>query len=571
MKTQVILPLRKLQPTEKYESVIVRVTDLNVSNEEHAIQMNATGHNVWRADVFNPVTSQVDKINYFFDVTVSSKGLFGRNYNKMRSTMYKMKEASVIRQVFDETNIPNDEIISHLKDIIIESDALSLLDCTQQIEDFCKDINFKMDAAEQIYKSLLAEIDKSSQKQLLLCIIVFGNLFKSYHTIASRILKPELMWTLLNSLASYNSMDLTVSSSEYMFDVAKVFCRIVLGKQYCFLSAISILYPFFEEKYISNRLIEAVRRKETLVAEPGGEETENIIFTLFEKVFQRAESEQARRLLEQLILHIPLKEAMKIYKNLQTKDSALVISGGIQSVLHATLLESVRLFLRSQKRSIDELKQLMELTDMIQEISIASRSELENAIVSCVISVMRSQTEALKEMILRKDLFVTVKSQLNLIKRLTSLRLPYLHFLLFDILVDAKFVEALSRAENVWFCECFDNAILNIKREGNEPKKQMEDVYTYLARAFEFCALRHSKELITYIDKIGIEYLKAIDLKKLMRMAKVIEELAETNTSIGDLFKEHVQSILKHQYESNYHEMLIDLCGTNGKLRINSR
>ena len=38
----------------------------------------------------------------------------------------------------------------------------------------------------------------------------------------------------------------------------------------------------------------------------------------------------------------------------------------------------------------------------------------------------------------------------------------------------------------------------------------------------------------------------------------MIEELTEKNASIGDLFKGHVQAILKDQYESNYHEMLMN-------------
>ena len=197
---------------------------------------------------------------------------------------------------------------------------------------------------------------------------------------------------------------------------------------------------------------------------------------------------------------------MKICIDLKERDSDLFFSGDGQSLLHGTLLESVRSFLRSPKRNIEELKQCIEMTETIPEIATSSKLELKDAIVSCVSTVKQSQMEVLKELILRKGLFTTEKTQLYLIKSFTSLRLPRLHSLLFDILMDAQFSEASSKAETVWFRDCFDNAILHIKREENEEKK-LEYVYKYLAKAQKICTLRHS-ELASYLDKIGIESVR---------------------------------------------------------------
>ena len=121
-------------------------------------------------------------------------------------------------------------------------------------------MKFRSEDIKLIYKTLIDEIDRKSNKQLLLCVVVFGNLFQSYYTIASNILKPEMSYTLLNSLAYFKSTDLSSSCSKYLYNVADDLCRVALGRYYCVLSYISTVYPFFEETFISNKLNEAVRR-----------------------------------------------------------------------------------------------------------------------------------------------------------------------------------------------------------------------------------------------------------------------------------------------------------------------
>ena len=573
MNIEVLLPLRLLPKNEKYKNVTIEVMDSNnITNQVHSQKMIAVDDNLWRAEVSFPISSSMENVKYRFKVDIYSSVLWGlkQNYTTIESVLYKMEEADTVRQFFDRQRVLTSEVVIHLKDIVTRHSKERLLaDCTMQIEKFCKPCHFSIDCLKCIYTSLLREIDKRSKKQLLLCCVVFGNIFKSYYTVADKILSPETARELCSSFIYFKSIDLSSSCTKYLFDVADDLCRVALGRHYCLLTCISIVYPFFDETIVLNKVNEVVRRKESLVAESDREITEKHLVALFEKVCQRAEIEQARQLLEQLIFHIPLNHVLNIIIDLKKKDSDLFISGTVESVLHDSLLESVRLFLSSTKRDIKQLKYFVQYIDKIPELE-TSKAELEASISRNVGTTIQSETDSLKEMILREDLFVTEKSQLHLIKSFAALKLPNLHFVLFDILIEKKFSKVVSKVDPIWFHDCFDNAVLLIKRENNEDKK-LECVYNYLAKAHEVCVHLGSKELISYLDKTGFEYLKVIDLRKLMRMTMVIEDLAEKDASIGDMFNRHVQAILRDQYDSNYHEMLMSLCGTYGKLRINSR
>ena len=569
VKMEIVLALPKLlSKHDRYERVSLEVTDLNISEKVHSTEMIAFDHKLmWRADIFLPITSWMDRVKYRFHMVTSSKGWVGRTYTDEFSMMFEMQETNTIRQFFDRNVVYSLEVLNHLKDVVLRhSGEKSLADCMIQIEKLCNmKLHLSSEQAKWVFQTLIDHIDRKSDRQLMLCLVVFGNLFQSYFTIANSILKPETCLTLVNSLTYFKSTDASSSCIKYLFHVAEDLCRVALGKRYCFLSCISIVYPFFEETFVTNKMNEHLRRKETLVPASVDEETEKFIFSLVEKVCQRAENDLARLLLDQLILHIPLKQAAKIYIALKKIDSDLFISG----VLHDSLLESIRSFLRSPKLTIDEVIQCMEMTEKIPEMATASKENLENAIVGCISTVKQNQKEVLEELILRNDLFTTEKAQLHLIKSLTSQRLPRLHFILFDLLIDIKFKEVSSKADASWFHDCFDNAILQLKRVKDD-EERLEHVYKYLAKA-QVCVVGLSDELVAYINTIGIEYLKLIDLRKLMRMTKMIEDLAEKDASIGDLFKGHVRTILLDQYDNNYHEMLMNLCGTLGQLRINSR
>ena len=590
MKTEIVLALPKLLTKhEKYESVSIELTDFNISEKARSIDMIPFDYNLmWRAHVILPVTSSVDKVKYYFHVVTGSilpvtssvdkvkyyfhvvtgsKGFLKTTYTSVNSMTYEMQEIDTVRQFFDKNVVYSQEILNHMKDIVIRhSGEKSLAECTIQVEKLCS-MRMPCDQSKYIFQLLMDHIDRNCDKQLILCLVAFGNLFQSYFNIAKAILKPETCLSLVNSLTFFKSTDLSASCMKYLFPVADDLCRVALGKRYCFLTCISIVYPFFGETFITNKMNDILRQKETLVPKSVDIDTEKYIFSLFEKICERVENELARLLLDKLILHIPLKQAVMIYTDLKKKDSDSFISG----VLHDSLLESIKSSLKSPKITLDEVKQCMEITEKIPEIATASKEHLENAIVSCISRTKQSQKEEVKEIILDKDLFVTERAQLQLIKSFASLRLPKLHFILFDILMDIKFKEASSKAETVWFHDCFDNAMVQLKREENE-EKRLENVYKYLARAHEVCSNGFAKALVAYIDKIGIEYLKVIDLRKLMRMTKeVIEALSDKDNSIGELFKGHVRTILLDQYENNYHEVLMSLCGTLGQLRINSR
>ena len=572
MNIEVLLPLRLLPKNEKYKNVTIEVMDSNITNQVHSQKMIAVDDNLWRAEVSFPMSSSMENVKYRFKVDIYSSALWGwkQNYTTIESVLYKMEEADTVRQFFDRQRVLTSEVVIHLKDIVTRHSKERLLaDCTMQIEKFCKRCHFSIDCLKCIFTSLLREIDKRSKEQLLLCCVVFGNIFKSYYTVADKILSPETAHELCSSFIYFKSIDLSSSCTKYLFDVADDLCRVALGRHYCLLTCISIVYPFFDETIVLNKVNEVVRRKESLVAESDREITEKHLIALFEKVCQRAEIEQARQLLEQLICHIPLNHVLNIIIDLKKKDSDLFISGTVESVLHDSLLELVRLFLSSTKRDIKQLKYFVQYIDKIPELE-TSKAELEASISRNVGTTIQSETDSLKEMILREDLFVTEKSQLHLIKSFAALKLPNLHFVLFDILIEKKFSKVVSKVDPIWFRDCFDNAVLLIKRENNEDKK-LERVYNYLAKAHEVCVHLGSEELISYLNKTGCEYLKVIDLRKLMRMTKVIEDLAKKDASIGDMFNRHVQAILRDQYDSNYHEMLMSLCGTYGKLRIDSR
>ena len=571
MRKEILLQLCK-RKNETYERVSIEVRDWNIKNEVHSQNMIAVDDNLWKAEVLLPLTSLVENVDYSFKVDKHSYTYWGfkKSSNTIESDVYQMQEEDTIRQFFDKQRPLRSEVVVHLKDIVTRhSKEKTLADCTMQIEKFCKRNHFSIEDHKYLYRNLLYAIDKESKTQLLLCAVVFGNLFKSDYTVADNFLSSEMAHKVCSSFTSFKSIELSSSCSNYLFDVADNFCRVALGRHYSFLSCISIVYPFFDETFISSKVNEVVRRKKCLVAESVQDVTEKHILTLFEKVCQRAEMEQARKLLEQLILHIPLSQALTIYIDLKKKDSDLFISADGENMLRDTLLEKARTFLRSTKRNMKELESFVLSIDRIPELA-AAKAELETSISRNVGTAMQNEKDSLTELILREDLFVTEKSQLHLIKSFTSLKLPYLHFILFDILMEKKFSEALPKADTVWFHDCFYNAVLHIKREENEDKR-LEYVYKYLAKAQGIFVHLGSEELISYLNKTGLEYLKAIDLRKLMKMTQVIEDLSEKDSSIGDMFNRHVQAILRDQYESNYHEMLLSLCGTYGKLRINSR
>ena len=121
MKIEVILPLPKLQKNEKYECVSVEVTDLNISNQVQLTEMKAVDDNLWRADIFVPVSSLMDKVKYRFKVDICSYWLLGinRSYSTLESTLYKMQETDTIRQFFYTKSVYVSEFLSHLKDIVM--------------------------------------------------------------------------------------------------------------------------------------------------------------------------------------------------------------------------------------------------------------------------------------------------------------------------------------------------------------------------------------------------------------------------------------------------------------------
>ena len=567
----IILALPEMKAGEKLESVTLKVRDFNISSGEAAeYSMGECGYNLMSAKVLIPVTSQLEKIQYDFTACITIKGYFRKTSDTKKSTSRQMRDTTFIRDYWNPT-VSVGAFANQCKHIVIDcSEQLTLTECAMQIEQVCHRLDsVSKEYALDVFNDLFRKVDTRRHSQLLLSMVLFGNLFQNYFFIAKTALEQSSSTTMLKCLKHFKSTALPNSCSSYMFKLANDLCRVSFGHNYCFFNFIDTVYPFFEEKLISGKLIDSIKKKYLIAPQESDKESISCTFRVFETLCVRLNCEDAKQLLEQLLRQLPLTMAIKVYIFLKNKTPSGIVQQTDWKLIHGTLIGSVKSQLMVGKKNTKELISVAQEIGGCQDLVAVTRTDFEKAVMHCIGTADKNELEMLKSLVFNENLFLSEDQQLNLIKHLTKLKDPGLHFLLFEVLSSKIFMGAYLKADSSLFFECFDNVLLWYKHGLNDERK-LRDVYCYLSRIHNIPVMKQSNSLLRYLDKIVVDFLKVIDLRKLIKMTIYIEQLSEKDVLIASMFSAHVTTLLNERY-ADYSEILKSLCGNRTKLRINTR
>ena len=564
LEKQVIL----VQPTLSSGSHITAMT-LVVGDETYKMENNTK--RIWRCFVKIPYKKLEKRITFkiFAEVTSSSALSLHllKNHHTWPSNSYVLTEAAVERVVWNTFAAQTVEQAEHFKDIVVNwSPISSLEECCMQIESFSKSLKLERRDAVAIYKTLLESLDKDSANHWLLLLIIVANIFRSAQ-MAADIVKEKEINNIMKVLNRFRLEGLPSSSTKYLPTILRELCKKVKGDSYCFVMFLSATYPFLSGNLLSDMLLDTVKERGKIVPSKL-DKVENEILAAICAICSSAESDENYVFLEKLFLQFPIVLMVKTYAHVRG------IQGSSLAVVSEKLLETVKgslmSYTKSSQRTISNLAEVWGIIETTSDLSEIVKSDFESAVVSTICKTTGEDLETLRQVLLQTRLFNAVSQQTEVIQCLSNARQSELHVVLFAILMDPKYKEAADNFTQKWFSLCIENGVIELKRSGSTERK-LRCVYTYFAIANEVPMIRNSSQLQDVLTTTAVEFLRQLDLKVLMRSTKIIEELSAKSQTVVELFRNHLKALLSDQHHNNYYEILIDLCGTHGEIRVNSR
>lgn len=463
------------------------------------------------------------------------------------------------------------ELAEHFLDIVSRCSKFEPpLECCVQIENFSKKIRLNKQTILSIYRYIQDFLDKTSALHWLLVIVVVANLFGCYSSAAESIPATDIE-QMLKSIRNFKLSDLTSAASVYMPVLILELCKRAQGKCHCFLMIVSATFPFLDEQILSDKLVAIIKERKKLVPDEIHLEIGNEVLQTFEMVYEKANSESDTKFLMQLLLHSPTTLAVKAYIFIHQRQSgAKFAENSVSKIMLESIVGSLRAFLKSPKRTSVEILDLWDTVEKSPKLVALAKVEFENAFICTVSKISCKDIERMKNVMVKSELFKTPAQHNEIIDSLARVRRPELHFFLFEVISHSKFRETADKTSLKWFILCLENAILGLKRE-NSLEKNLKELYSYLLKANEVSAMSDNEDLQGSITTTIVDFLRQFELKDILRSAKFIEELTENSVFVGQLFRSHVKALLDRQKRQNYHELLINLCGTNGEVRVNSQ
>ena len=488
-----------------------------------------------------------------------------KHHYEWESIPYVFTDATHERLVWNKCITENWQVAEHYKDILVNwSPISSLRECCMQIENFSKKRHLLKHDASKVYESLLESLEIDNPKHWLLLLVVVATIFKSVQ-MASLVLKEKEIKYILKSLSSFRVRDLTSLSVCYLPNYLKELCEAAHGDHSCFMMFVHATYPFLDEEVLLEMLND-VKMQRGKIVPSCWENSEKEILEAIGKLCKLSKGDAARQFLEKLLLSFPVVLAVKAYVYIrQSLDKS-----SADEVMLETIIRLLKSNFNSTQITVSAIANIWAIDELVSDLYELVTTEFESAMIQAIKKATDKEADKLKQLLLQTNTFCSTAQQIEIIECLASTGSTEQHLILFDILKDPKFMEAAERSPKKWFSLCLGNGILDLKRSGNR-EQMLKSVYKYFSIANEVPVVKNSESLQEILTITAIEFLRHLDLKMLLRSTKSIEELSANVDSVVPLFRKHFKAFLSSEQHSNYHEILLSLCGTSGEIRINSR
>ena len=535
-------------------------------------KMKQKSKRIWSIVINTPFTRLTDHATYHLVAEISSSSIATLHLLKHQKTLhsgpYTLTGSGIERVFFNTHRIEESDFAEHYLDIMNYADYLPLTECCMQIENLSKKHFLETQKAVQIYKTLLSSIHRDCHKHWLLMLVILGNISRQPSSIAETLQKTEID-IMLQSIKYFKLSDLTTATSNCMPTLILELCKKAQGERFCFFMFVGATFPFLDEEKLSDILGDFVTRRRKLMPDITKKE-EDAILQVFEYVYDRTPSDSAAKFLNQLFLHSPIALAVKAFAFMKQRKGAVCFSeNSVSKMIFDSLLGSLKSFLKSAQRTSSDLLDIWDAVKSCLDLLELTKTDFEYAFIRTLNKIPHNDTTRLRNVMLEGPLFESTAQQNEIIDSVTRVRRPDLHYFLFEILSIPKFRETAEKTSLKWLSLCLENGILELKK-AESPEAKLKNVYLYLSRASELSFVKDNEELQRSITTITVEFLRQFDLKRLMRAAKVFDELTESFTA-GELFMSHVKALLHSQQRNDYHELLLSLCGTYGEIRVNTR
>ena len=539
------------------------------------IKMTQTPLNMWVATFSFPLSTSTEDLECWFIADICTPGWtkWTTTYKNVKNgTLYKISDNIVQRVVWDDKSVPLKAFINHYKDIVVNSsERFSIQDCVMQVEHFSQSFKMNKRQAAFVLRYVLESRAEKNKRHQLLIFVLLGHLFRSIEEIDKTLLTESVAVDILAALRCFRFSDLTSSCSAFMFNLAGELCKVVQGHNHSFLTFVCATYPFFDEKQIFEELINMVRKNEVIVPKHISQKSESDIIQLFKVMIDKSSNPDTMTLMNTLLRHMPPNLSLKVYVAL--KDKGVLCNSeqnAVWKIFDDCINGSLTSYLKSTHTTCAKLRELWQTLKMCSELMQSALSEFEKTIIDKISKADQNDMNIIENILEQDKLYESLHQRIEVIKSLVKIKDSSLHVKVFEIAKTQKFAEATNATEPQYFRSCFENAFLYFKR-GSGVEKRLADVYLYLCSALKLPIVIQLEDLKDYLDALTVDFLKHCDFKNLLRRAKYLEEITEKHPYIGECFRSHIRKLFQQQRVVNYYEVLMHLCGTAGRLWINSR
>ncbi|KAK3579948.1 hypothetical protein CHS0354_020845, partial [Potamilus streckersoni] len=569
-------------PVEKDNVIYVKLVSSSCK-ELDLIDLEAVPEHdgLWSAHVEVPKSNFKYNISYKYRIKVRKPVLYFFESSTTKESALRPLRWTVQRDGLDTPSL--DGYLLHCLHIFTISKKTDVFECIKQLElerlSLPSDCTFEQKCGlVEIFKSVVSVSSKSST---VLFTIMLMNISQSYirQFLDRNIITKEMVRAILENFKNENPVNYSEFYRSSLRHLLVDFCRFLYGSDYCLLVFIYETYPFFDERFFTNQIIDLVSNKNSLCS------ADFTNFGLVREILtvagHRISSEtepDVVAFLERLLRHLPLSLSLQGYSYfcgfsfLPSEESHKRMQEKLLSTVHSSSVASI-----SKNVNLGKITHLVELWELVKiEHSLANsltdklQKDLVTFLTNITVELPKVDSKSLHNLFMDSHLFHDQRSQQQLLKAVAQSKVKNLHGLFINVLCGSKFIDYLLQNLNL-VLEWLDTAIRHHLKDAIYSSKEDEicPCYTYLHTALSLSVLQQNSQLCSKLEERVLNWLSKLDVKQVLRKLEDIENL--NDSTILDLYQRHVQQLLEEQYESSRPEdILLAVCGTRGKLRVNS-
>ncbi|XP_053401075.1 uncharacterized protein LOC128557587 [Mercenaria mercenaria] len=571
-----------------------KISNIYIESETcNLLNTDLTTHygNLFEATIDIPLKlfERQESMSFRYVVVWRKTGFVGKFVSEYydRSKLFYVETLSCQRHLWDQINPkPTQlEIVSgykeHLEDIMFH--CTSKQDCKEtciEIENFCKTY-FSKENAITILKHLADKLNDTGYRpvaSLLLLITVKSLVTRQELIVNEKIVDAKNALKLLQAVQSLSISSLPTSSRRDIQSVCYQFCKVALGDTLCILTYWSTCYPFFDEKYVLERLEGYVTTNADIC--PDSESMFPFANELCSKLYRVAVSDSsntAKSILEKLLRHLPLQVALHVFACLN-KDNGNLSSNesDVQSVLYGSISVRVERMVIAARKSNNLTKLLTGWRDIdrFEVLTAKFKCKYEDAVIQILEShtgLLESVSDIMSGSIDQSGFFNEPSKQRQLIMAVVKSKSHEISKLFVTLAKCPTMYELYMQLEAEQFKELCVSYIT-----GNSPYMGREFAFRYVCEHLNdiwgMPQMERRLDFQEVWENILFGEFQKYRLRELLQKLKLIDTLSRKNEHLGMVFLQFIRTNLQSNYEGFHPEEIFRWFeGTSEKPQLETR